>query len=276
MSTDDDGIIDAEVIEDDHLPAVIEPEATNRGHTPIEAERLTPDGRTWPHGPKPERRCVAHKKNGEQCKNASVPGATVCRFHGGAAPHVKRAARARLENAADLMAKQLLGIALTAESEAVKLAAIRDALDRGGLKAPSEVVLSQGEAKPYETVFDSIGGNPGESLDASSSYGSAGLDASPAPAYGDTEYAGLQPVAEENREPTSDSEPLRQARPRESDRDSQPQPRDEARSQRTPARREMHITGMAAIQLANRANSAAGVFDEQLALESPHKRYRRP
>ncbi|WP_136246012.1 HGGxSTG domain-containing protein [Mycobacterium intracellulare] len=276
MSTDDDGIIDAEVIEDDRLPAVIQPEATNRGHTPIEAERLTPDGRTWPHGPKPERRCVAHKKNGAQCKNASVPGATVCRFHGGAAPHVKRAARARLENAADLMAKQLLGIALTAESESVKLAAIRDALDRGGLKAPAEVVLSQGETKPYETVFDSIGGNPGESLDASSGYGSAGRDASPAPAYGDTEYAGLQPVAEENGEPSPDTGAQREAERQEFDRDSQPGPRHEARPQRTPARPEMHVMGMAAIRIANEANSAAGVFDEQLALESPHKRYRRP
>jgi hypothetical protein len=62
------------------------------------------------------------------------------------------------------MAKQLLGIALTADSEAVMLAAVRDALDRAGLKAPSEVVLSQGEPKPYELIFEGIGGTPsGES-----------------------------------------------------------------------------------------------------------------
>jgi hypothetical protein len=37
------------------------------------------------------------------------------------------------------MAKALLGIAQSAESEAVKLAAVKDALDRAGLKAPTQV-----------------------------------------------------------------------------------------------------------------------------------------
>ncbi|WP_141772854.1 hypothetical protein [Mycobacterium malmoense] len=158
----------------------------------------------------------------------------------------------------DLMAKQLLGIALTAESESVKLAAIRDALDRGGLKAPSEVVLSQGETKPYETVFDSIGGNPedaGFPSAANEEDGSAGIDSVP-PAMVDP--------AEEYRKPSSDSEPLRQAERREDDRDNQPQAR------------ESHITGMAAIHLASQANRQAGMFGERRAIESPHKRYRRP
>jgi len=114
--------------------------------------------RDWPHGPTPERRCRAHSsRTGEPCKNAALKGATVCRFHGGATRHVKAAARVRLENVAELMAKQLLGLALTADSEAVMLAAIRDALDRAGLKAPSEVVLSQSDPKPYEQIFDDIG-----------------------------------------------------------------------------------------------------------------------
>lgn len=39
------------------------------------------------------------------------------------------------------MAKELLGIATSAESEAVKLAAVRDALDRAGLKPPAQVEL---------------------------------------------------------------------------------------------------------------------------------------
>ena len=40
------------------------------------------------------------------------------------------------------MAKQLLGIAESAESEAVKLAAVRDLLDRAGLNPPAEVEIS--------------------------------------------------------------------------------------------------------------------------------------
>lgn len=269
--SDDRNIIDveAEEIEDsDNLPAVVTHEHT---------EPITKWSEEWWARQSPQtqsRRCRAHSsRTGEPCKNLAIQGSTACRFHGGAAPHVKAAARARIENAADLMAKELLKIALTADSEGVALAAVKDALDRSGLKAPSEVVLSQGETKPYETVFDSIGGSPSE---ASSYDGTAGKEASPAPAYGDTGYTGLQPVAEENREPSSDSGPLGQAERHEFDRDSQPQPRHEVHRERPPARSEMHITGMAAIQIANQANSAAGVFEEQRAIESPHKRYRRP
>jgi len=40
------------------------------------------------------------------------------------------------------MAKQLLGIAESAESEAVKFAAVRDALDRAALNPPAEVEIS--------------------------------------------------------------------------------------------------------------------------------------
>jgi hypothetical protein len=113
--------------------------------------------RDWSNSPVPERRCRAHRKNGEQCKNASVLGSTICRYHGGAAKHVKQAARARLENATDMMAKALLGMAIDPNvSDAVKLSAIKDALDRGGLKAPSEVVLSPGQQAGFEEIFDDI------------------------------------------------------------------------------------------------------------------------
>lgn len=42
-------------------------------------------------------RCIAKsKQTGAQCKQRPHPGATVCRFHGGAAPQVKAKAAARL------------------------------------------------------------------------------------------------------------------------------------------------------------------------------------
>jgi len=107
-------------------------------------------------------RCVAHRKNGDRCKRQAIKGATVCRAHGGAAGHVKRKARQRIEEASLLLAKELLKMADSAESETVRLAAIKDALDRAGLKAPTTVDVSVGP-KPYETVLGSVVGLSGGS-----------------------------------------------------------------------------------------------------------------
>jgi hypothetical protein len=105
------------------------------------------------------RRCVSRRK-GRQCLRPAIDGGTVCYHHGGAAPQVKAKARQRLEEAADRMAKELLGIAEGAESESVKLAAIRDALDRAGVSAKQAVELSAAtsEPKPYEELLSGITG----------------------------------------------------------------------------------------------------------------------
>ena len=87
-----------------------------------------------------EHRCTAHRRTGEQCRNPAILGATVCRFHGGAAKQVVHAARVRLQNAADKMARELLGMATIPNvSDSVKITAIRDALDRAGLKPVTAV-----------------------------------------------------------------------------------------------------------------------------------------
>lgn len=100
-------------------------------------------------------RCAAHRKNGDRCRRAALSGATVCDHHG-ANRSVRAKARQRLEDAADRMARELLGIATDkSASESVRLTAIRDALDRAGLRPPTEIAVSAG-TKPYEQIFDSI------------------------------------------------------------------------------------------------------------------------
>ncbi|WP_287041635.1 hypothetical protein [Mycobacterium sp.] len=70
---------------------------------------------------------------------------------------MKRKARQRLEEAADRMACELLKMAIDANvADSVKLAAIRDALDRAGLAAKSAVEVEVGPPKPYEHILNGI------------------------------------------------------------------------------------------------------------------------
>lgn len=120
-------------------------------------EPLWGDGRS----PDPSRICTARRTNGEPCRKVAIRGATVCRTHGGAAPQVKAKARARLEMAADRMAEKLLGIATDENAPyPVKLAAIRDALDRAGVTSKTAVDVEV-NLKPWEQVFESISRDTG-------------------------------------------------------------------------------------------------------------------
>lgn len=103
-----------------------------------------------------ERRCRGHKKNGARCQRPAILGGTVCRHHGGAAAHVKKAAQARMDNFADRAARILIGIAEDPAMEpAIKLKAVKDLLDRCGLSARTAVDVSL-ELKPYERLFDRL------------------------------------------------------------------------------------------------------------------------
>ncbi|MCB0951037.1 MAG: hypothetical protein KDB44_17545 [Mycobacterium sp.] len=70
---------------------------------------------------------------------------------------MKRKARQRIEEAADRMACELLRMATDDNvADSVKLAAIRDALDRAGLAARTAVSVEVGPPKPYEAIFETI------------------------------------------------------------------------------------------------------------------------
>src|SRR5215207_1399204 len=102
----------------------------------------------------PKKLCTAHRSNGEPCHAYAIRGGNVCPKHGGSTPQVRKAAMRRLHAASDWLMAELLEIARSAESEAVRLAAIRDALDRAGYK-PDQVVRMELEADWHHT-FDGL------------------------------------------------------------------------------------------------------------------------
>jgi hypothetical protein len=70
---------------------------------------------------------------------------------------VKAKARQRIEEAADRMARELLKMATDDNvADSVKLAAIRDALDRAGLAVKNAVEVEVGPPKPYEVIFERV------------------------------------------------------------------------------------------------------------------------
>jgi hypothetical protein len=127
---------------------------------PTTTERIVKYSEEWWASRSPEiraRRCHGHNGDHEPCRKTSMDFQQVCGTHGGRAPQAKRKARQRLEEAQDRMAKALLGIAEGAESEAVKLAAIKHVLAIGGLSEKHAVAVEV-ELKPYEDILANLGG----------------------------------------------------------------------------------------------------------------------
>lgn len=128
----------------------------------------------WKDGRLPEVLCTAKRSNGEPCKKPPIKGSTVCRVHGGAAGQVKRKAQIRLLMAADVLMASLLKIAKDESVPvAVRLAAIRDGLDRAGLTAKAEVdvdvkvsLWEQNMAGIITVVSEVVREEPGQIVDA--------------------------------------------------------------------------------------------------------------
>jgi hypothetical protein len=102
--------------------------------------------------------CVAIKRNGERCKAAPIHGAKVCRAHGGATQHVKRAARERLLELVDPALAELHRVLTDATADdAVKVRAALGILDRTGHGpgAKVELGLSTWDQK-LEEVFGRV------------------------------------------------------------------------------------------------------------------------
>lgn len=87
------------------------------------------------HGPLTVPRCTAPARTneGKPCKYPAVPGATVCRFHGGASRHVKAKAAARLAALVDPAIGTLAREMVKAERSSDRQRAANSILDRAGI-----------------------------------------------------------------------------------------------------------------------------------------------
>lgn len=94
----------------------------------------------WKDGRAPAVLCGATRRDGTPCKRPPIQGATVCRAHGGAAPQVKRKAQERLLDGVPKMLRMLKELASNEDvPPQVRLAAIRDWLDRSGITNKIEI-----------------------------------------------------------------------------------------------------------------------------------------
>ena len=99
--------------------------------------------------------CTARSsRTGKPCQRPPMSGQNVCFHHGGAAPQSVAAARRRLMASSDRVGALLLRIAEDEKTPpAVRLAAIRDVLDRAGVTVKQELEIT---VQPWQQIIDGI------------------------------------------------------------------------------------------------------------------------
>lgn len=112
-----------------------------------------PIERPWKRGD-PTRRCVAHKKSGEQCRRWAIRGGVVCRYHGGSAPQVIAKARENMALAANHNRSNVQRLADAAESEQVRLQASNSLIDRVLGRPTTTLELGPKQRQPWEDVIE--------------------------------------------------------------------------------------------------------------------------
>lgn len=135
--------------------------ADSRPPTPDELAELMQPGADWDkdgfhptmNRPFPSMQCTGVVKSGDRagkrCAKKAVYGATVCLSHGAQLPVVRRRAEAIVESARlklvgtlDDATDWLVDLAENSTSDAVRLKATTEIMDRSGLKAGTDVTLT--------------------------------------------------------------------------------------------------------------------------------------
>lgn len=200
----------------------------------------------------PERQCVGTNQLGERCRNWAIPGGRVCKFHGGATRHVVDKARIRVQMASDRLMGKLIEMAFDdTRPSSVQLEAIKDSLNRAGLKPREQVEV--GPLTAFETVFDDI------VSERPDSFGTVD-DSDYLAATGENDQIDFGLPDQPERRPGG--ERVRAGQP-VTDRDYDRPRGPETREQRGPDRNYRdgyHVTGDDAIRMANAANAEIGAL----------------
>lgn len=120
-----------------------------------------PTGRTF-YGD----RCHAHARStGVQCGNPALPGAKVCKYHGGAAPQVQAKARLRLLELIDPATAVLARILADDKAKpADRLRAVENIYDRAGIPRRTEVDHSAAQALLIERIQEVLARRIGDDV----------------------------------------------------------------------------------------------------------------
>lgn len=111
------------------------------------------------------RQCTATARNGNRCRQVPIRGGNVCRYHGGAAPQVQKAARERLAALVDPAISRLTQLLCEKKDKRVALSAARDILDRNELTGRSRVELTGPGGGPIVTKIERVIVDPQEEED---------------------------------------------------------------------------------------------------------------
>lgn len=100
---------------------------------------------------------ASSKTTGKRCTQPPIPGGTVCRFHGGAAPQVQRKARLRLLELVDPAIATLAREMVNADKSGDRQRAANSILDRAGVARQAEVSGEDARALLVSRILETYG-----------------------------------------------------------------------------------------------------------------------
>lgn len=91
--------------------------------------------------------CTAKTSSGKPCRAPAISGGAVCQAHGGSAPQVRAAARERILALVDPSLAQLSKL-IRHRNGSTSLGAVKDVLDRAGLKPGESLEITGPDGQP--------------------------------------------------------------------------------------------------------------------------------